>query len=85
VRDLPGVVAANRREVAAALGRVRAAIAGAPLSPFEIVPKLLGIDDLNPMLVSWGLQSVLCYLRHLELRGEAAKAEDGDVERWRRV
>jgi glyoxylase-like metal-dependent hydrolase (beta-lactamase superfamily II) len=83
VRDLRGLVAANRREVAGALDRVRSAIAEEALTPFEIVPKLLGIDDLTPMLVSWGLQSALCYLRHLELRGEVGKVDDGDVERWR--
>src|ERR687894_412399 len=60
-RDLPGLVAANRREVAGALDRVRAAIAAEPLTPFEIVPRLLGVDELTPMLVSWGLQSALCY------------------------
>jgi hypothetical protein len=82
VRDLPGLVAANRREVAQALDRVRSAIAEEALTAFEIVPKLLGIDELTPMLVSWGLQSALCYLRHLELRGEAVRIK-GDPERWR--
>ena len=83
VRDLPGLVAANRAAVHERIGRVRDAIAREPLTPFEIVPKLMGVDELTPMLVSWGLSETLCYLRPLELRGEVEKVDGEDPERWR--
>jgi len=34
------------------------------------------------MMVGWGLSETLCYLRHLELRGEVERVSDGDGERW---
>ena len=83
VRDLPGLVRANREAVHERMGRVRDAIADAELTPFEIVPKLLQTEDLNPMLVNWGLAETLAYLRHLEVEGEAEKVEGEDPERWR--
>jgi glyoxylase-like metal-dependent hydrolase (beta-lactamase superfamily II) len=82
VRDARALVAANRREVGERIERVRRAIAGGPRTPFEIVPELVGRDASGSMMVSWGLSEVLCYLRHLELRGEAAKVEADDPERW---
>ena len=52
-------------------------------TPFDIVPKLLQTEDLNPMLVSWGLAETLAYLRHLEVEGRAQKVEGSDPERWK--
>jgi glyoxylase-like metal-dependent hydrolase (beta-lactamase superfamily II) len=83
VRDLPGLVSANRRAVHERMGRVREAIAMESLTPYDIVPKLMQTEDLNPMLVSWGLSETLAYLRHLEITGEAEKEEGSDPERWR--
>ena len=83
VRDLSGLVAANRTAVRERIGRVWDAIAAGPVTPFEVVPKLMGVDELTPMLVNWGLSETLCYLRHLELRGEVEKVEGEDPERWR--
>ena len=84
VRDLRGLVEANRSAVHERIGRVRDAVAAdGPLTPFEIVPKLLGVEDLTPMLVSWGLSETLSYLRYLELRDEVEKVEGDDPERWR--
>ena len=40
-------------------------------------------DDLNPMLVSWGLAETLAYLRHLEAEGKAEKVDGSDPERWK--
>jgi glyoxylase-like metal-dependent hydrolase (beta-lactamase superfamily II) len=82
VRDAPGLVAANRRAVHERVGRVRDAVARGPVTAFEIVPELLGVDAPGQMMVSWGLSEVLCYLRHLELRGEVARTEGHDPERW---
>jgi glyoxylase-like metal-dependent hydrolase (beta-lactamase superfamily II) len=83
VRDLPGLVRANRTAVHQRMGRVRDAIGGEPLTPFEIVPKLMQTEELTPMLVNWGLSETLAYLRHMEVEGEAEKVEGSDPERWR--
>jgi hypothetical protein len=85
VRDLRGLVEANRAAVRERIGRVRDAIAGEPLTPYEIVPKLMGVEELTPMLVNWGLSETLSYLRHMELRGDVEKVEGEDPERWRRL
>src|SRR4051794_31367101 len=82
VRDAHGLIEANRREVAARVGCVRDAIVDGPLTPFEIVPKLLGVEAPSQMMVSWGLSEVLCYLRYLERRGQARRIEGSEPERW---
>jgi hypothetical protein len=82
VRDLRGLVAANRRTVAERVDRVRRAITDAPRTPFELVPFLVGEEAPEEMMVSWGLSEVLCYLRHLEARGEARILDGEDPARW---
>ena len=82
VRDARGLAEANRREVAEGIARVREAVADGPLTAFEIVPKLLRIENLTPMHVNWGLSMVLSYLRHMQVRGEVATVEGSDPERW---
>jgi glyoxylase-like metal-dependent hydrolase (beta-lactamase superfamily II) len=84
-RDLRGLVGANRREVRARIARVRDAIAGEPRTPFEIVPRLLGVENPSTMMLTWGLSETLCYLSHLELEGEATRVKDADPARWRLV
>jgi len=81
-RDVQAHIDANRREVAERVDRVRRAVATGPSTPFEIVPALLGTSDLSPMMVNWGLSETLCYLRHLERRGEVARLESEEPERW---
>jgi hypothetical protein len=34
------------------------------------------------MMVGWGLSETLVYLNHLERRGEAARVDGTDPERW---
>ena len=82
-RDVHGHVEANRREVADRVDRVGRAMRGGPVTPFEIVPALVGPENLTPMMINWGLSEVLCYLQHLELRGEAARVDGEEPERWR--
>ena len=82
VRDARGLAEANRREVAEGIARVREAVADGPLTAFEIVPKLLRIENLTPMHVNWGLSMVLSYLRHMQVRGEVTTVEGSDPERW---
>ena len=85
VRDLPRLVGAHEDLVEQALARVRIALADGPRTPFEIVAEVLGITDVPPAAMSWGLSLTLCYLHHLELHGEVARLEDSDPERWRLV
>ena len=82
VRDAKGLIEGNRREVIEGVARVRAALGGAPFTAFEVVPKLLGLDELSPMQINWGLSLTLSYLRHLELRREVRKLSSADPERW---
>jgi glyoxylase-like metal-dependent hydrolase (beta-lactamase superfamily II) len=82
VRDATALVRANRRAVEERMGRVRDAIASAPLTAYEVVPALLGEEATNPMMLNWGLSEALSYLRHLEVLGEARRAEGEDPERW---
>jgi hypothetical protein len=79
--DVRGHVEANRAAVAERIEIVRSAIADERHTPFEIVPALMGTDDLTPMLVNWGLSEALSYLRYLERRGEVQKV-DTDPERY---
>ena len=80
-RDVRGHIEANRSTVAERVERVRSALAEEPRTPFEIVPTLMGEEDLTPMMVNWGLQETLAYLLHLELRGEVEKV-GSDPERY---
>jgi hypothetical protein len=64
------------------MGRVRDAIAAEALTPFEIVPKLMGVTELTPMMVNWGLSETLSYLRHLERLDQAERVQSEPAERW---
>jgi hypothetical protein len=58
---------------------------GGPKTPFEIVPTLIGEENLTPMMVNWALSEVLSYLRYLEHRDGVAKVEEAGAEgafRW---
>ena len=83
-RDVREHIEANRHEVHKRIARVRSALEQGAKTPFEIIPTLMGTEELTPMMVSWGLTETLAYLRYLERREEASKVEqDGaDVERW---
>jgi glyoxylase-like metal-dependent hydrolase (beta-lactamase superfamily II) len=85
VRDARALADANRRAVTERLDRVRAALAGEPRTAFDVVPEMLGRELPRPMMVGWGLSETLCYLRHLELRGEVQRLDGSDPERWSRA
>jgi glyoxylase-like metal-dependent hydrolase (beta-lactamase superfamily II) len=85
VREARALAEANRRAVAERLERVRGALAGGPRTPFEVVPEMLDRELPQPMMIGWGLSEALCYLRHLELRGEVRKVDAGEPERWART
>jgi glyoxylase-like metal-dependent hydrolase (beta-lactamase superfamily II) len=82
VRDARALAEANRRAAGERLDRVRRAIADRPRTPFDLVPEVLDGALPPAMMVGWGLSETLCYLRHLERRGEAAKVDEAGAERW---
>jgi glyoxylase-like metal-dependent hydrolase (beta-lactamase superfamily II) len=79
--DVRGHIEANRSAVAERTERVLSAVADQPRTPFEIVPILMGEESLTPMMVQWGLQETLAYLRHLEVTGRVEKVSS-DPERY---
>jgi glyoxylase-like metal-dependent hydrolase (beta-lactamase superfamily II) len=78
--DVPGHIAANRALVAQRLHVVRTALAGGPRTPYEVAQAVYG-DTLTEATTGWLLNKTLCWLTHLERRGEAVKV-DTDPERW---
>jgi glyoxylase-like metal-dependent hydrolase (beta-lactamase superfamily II) len=81
-RDVKEHIEANKREVHGRIAKVRGALEQGAKTPFEIVPALIGTDNMTPMMVTWGLGETLVYLRYLERREQVAKVEAEDVERW---
>jgi glyoxylase-like metal-dependent hydrolase (beta-lactamase superfamily II) len=82
VRDAKALTEANRRAVQAKLDRIRAALAAAPRTPYDLIPEVVEIELPPAMMVGWGLSEVLVYLNHLERRGEAARVDGAEPERW---
>ena len=80
--DVHAHVEGNRALVAERLDAIRGALAdGGPLTVVEIVPHVYG-EALSRLNAGWWLAETLSYLRHLEVRGEAARQPDGETERW---
>jgi glyoxylase-like metal-dependent hydrolase (beta-lactamase superfamily II) len=82
VRDAPALIAANRHAVHERVDRVRRAIAAGPQTPYELVPAMLDSEMPSGMMLNWGLTETLCYLRHLEQTGAAARLDGEEPERW---
>jgi glyoxylase-like metal-dependent hydrolase (beta-lactamase superfamily II) len=84
VRDARALIAANRRTIHERMERIRAALADGPRTAFDVVPQMWSDVDLpEPMIIGWGLTEALCYLTHMELRGEVVKLDGEETERWR--
>jgi glyoxylase-like metal-dependent hydrolase (beta-lactamase superfamily II) len=84
--DVGAHIEANRRDVLERLELTAAAVAelGEPTA-FELVPHVFG-RDLDPMMASWMLTILLCFLTHLERSGRIERrkpGEEGQPERWR--
>jgi glyoxylase-like metal-dependent hydrolase (beta-lactamase superfamily II) len=82
-REVDLKIEATRGTVLARIERVRSSLDGVPKTPFEIVPEFLGDPEPSPMMLNWGLNEVLVYLRHLQMR-DHAQLREGDVEQWTR-
>ncbi len=81
-RGVKEKIAANREELFGQLDRVREALAEGPKTAFELIPAVVGPENLNPATAAWGLQLALAYLDHLGVTGEAAPEEGSDPVRW---
>jgi glyoxylase-like metal-dependent hydrolase (beta-lactamase superfamily II) len=85
VRDASALVEANRRAVNERLERARRALAAGQRTAFELVPELFDHPPPGPVTIGRHLSEVLCYLRHLEVRGEVERVGEQDPERWAEV
>ena len=81
-REVRGKISATRAEVDEHRDRVRGAMDGEPLTAFEVVPELIGAENLNAATAAWGLQMTLAYLEHLVLAGELTEVEGSDPRRF---
>jgi glyoxylase-like metal-dependent hydrolase (beta-lactamase superfamily II) len=79
--DVHGHIEGNRKLVGERLDAVLAGLQGQPRSALELVPAVYD-DELTPSNAAWLLSETLCFLRHLELRGQVARVPGGDTERW---
>jgi glyoxylase-like metal-dependent hydrolase (beta-lactamase superfamily II) len=82
VREARALTEANRRAVAERIERIRRSLANEPRTAFDMVPEMLDVELPGAMMIGWGLTEVLCYLRHMELRGEVERVDGEDPERW---
>ena len=83
VRGARELTAANRRTIAERMDRIRAALDEGPHTAFDLVPRMWSDVSLpEPLMIGWGLTEALCYLNHMELRGEVEKVNGTDPEQW---
>ncbi len=78
--DVGAHIEGNRALVRERLDAVRAGIAAAPVTAFELAPRVYG-EAFRAEVAGWLLTKLLGYLTHLEAIGEAARLP-GDPERW---
>ncbi len=83
-RDAAAKIEANRRLVAEQLDRVRRSLGEGGRTAFDVVPDLIGAENLSAATAAWGLQLALAYLDHLAALGEAEPVEGTDPVAWRR-
>lgn len=83
-RDVGAKIEANRALVAEQLDRVRRSLGKQQRTAFDVVPDLIGAENLNAATAAWGLQLALAYLDHLGALGEAERVEATDPVAWRR-
>jgi glyoxylase-like metal-dependent hydrolase (beta-lactamase superfamily II) len=78
--DVHAHIEGNRKLLDERLRRVLEAVAGEPLSAFDVVPHVYG-DSLAPQNAHWLLSKILSYLTHLEALGKVRRIP-GEPERW---
>jgi glyoxylase-like metal-dependent hydrolase (beta-lactamase superfamily II) len=78
--DVHAHIQGNRKLIEERLASVLGAVAGEPLTAFEIVPHVFG-QALAPSNAHWLLSKILCYLTHLQAIGRVRRI-GGEPERW---
>jgi glyoxylase-like metal-dependent hydrolase (beta-lactamase superfamily II) len=78
--DVQAHINGNRKLIDERLLSVLAAVAGEPLSAFEVVPHVYG-NSLSSDNAHWLLSKILAYLTHLEVTGRVRRIA-GEPERW---
>jgi glyoxylase-like metal-dependent hydrolase (beta-lactamase superfamily II) len=78
--DVHRHVDGNVKLVAERLDAVRAALAEAPGTPYDLAPRVYG-EEWTPERRTWLMTKMLCWLRHLEVLGEASP-EGESPETW---
>ncbi len=84
-RDVPNKIAESRRQLTAALARVRETVGEEPITAFEVINRIIGADKLTPTTTPWALQITLTYLDHLTARGELEVSVEDETKRWQRA
>jgi glyoxylase-like metal-dependent hydrolase (beta-lactamase superfamily II) len=83
--DVNARIQANREEMQTRLERTEQALASGPRTAYEMVPEVFE-RELEPMMMTWLLTILLCFLSHLERSGRVERITPGDSqhpERWR--
>jgi glyoxylase-like metal-dependent hydrolase (beta-lactamase superfamily II) len=78
--DVRAHVEANRALVRQRLHAVRVAITESACTAYEMAPRVFG-PLFRPEAAGWLMTKLLCYLTHLEAKGEAERIP-GEPERW---
>ena len=79
--DVPGHIAGNRQLVGQRLNAARGALGDRGRTAIDVAPEVWG-GPITFANGNWALTQTLCYLNHLERRGEARREPEGDAEVW---
>lgn len=81
-RHAPRLTCVQRDRVEALRDKMRASLSERDSTAFEIVADLIRPENLDSPMSAWALEVVLGCLDHLALKGEVAKIEGTDPQRW---
>jgi glyoxylase-like metal-dependent hydrolase (beta-lactamase superfamily II) len=79
--DIAGHIQGNRAHVAGNLATLLEAVSAQPGTAFELLRRVDG-QALSPAMVGRRLLETVCYLRHLEVRGDVRSERRGDADVW---
>jgi glyoxylase-like metal-dependent hydrolase (beta-lactamase superfamily II) len=83
--DVNARIQAHREDMQTRRERTEQALASGPRTAYEMVPEVFE-RELEPMMMTWLLTILLCFLSHLERSGRVERITPGDSqhpERWR--
>jgi hypothetical protein len=80
--DVHGHIDASRQLARDRLEGLMQALGPEPLTALELAPQIHDGERLTEENAAWLLSETLCYLEHLEGRGEVTRQTDSDTVRW---